>query len=260
MRAAGVWALDMDGVVWLARQAIPGAAEAVAALRRAGKRPVFLTNNSGPRLDEHVAALAAIDIEAQGDDIATSAQAAARLLRPGQRVALVGDEGARQALADAGTELVSPAQRPDVVVVGRTVDLDYDELAAAATAVRQGARFLATNTDATFPAGHGLLLPGAGALVAFLSTASGRQPEVAGKPHEPMAALVKERYGRLEMMVGDRPDTDGRFARLVGAPFGLVLTGVTAASDLPVDPAPDCVGRDLASLVRTALEGAPARY
>lgn len=242
-------------MVWLARKGIPGAAQAVDDLRRAGKRVVFLTNNSGPLLSEHVDALCRVGVECAPDDIATSAQAAASLVQEGGTVALVGDRGVEEALQGRGVPLVGPGDRPAVVIVGRKVQLDYAELAAAATAVRNGARFIATNTDATFPAGEEGLLPGAGALVAFISTAAGRRPEVAGKPHEAMAALVKRRFGTLEMMVGDRPDTDGLFARLVGARFGLVLSGVTGQTDLPVDPAPDLMADDLAALARQYLAG-----
>ncbi len=100
------------------------------------------------------------------------------------------------------------------------------------------------------------LLPGAGALVAFIATASGRRPEVAGKPQAPMAALVKERYGRLSVVAGDRPDTDGLFAMTTAAKFALVLSGVTRQSDLPVKPVPDLVGADLLSVVEQFLRAA----
>ena len=141
------------------------------------------------------------------------------------------------------------------MVVGRTVHLDYHAMAAAATAVRDGARFIGTNTDATFPTGDtgDGLVPGAGALVAFVATASGHKAEVAGKPHEPLATLVRARYGQLNVMVGDRPDTDGRFALRVRRRFGLVLSGVTRRSDLPVEPAPAFIADDLLSLVRREL-------
>ena len=243
------WAVDLDGVVWLAGEALPGAAEAVEQLRRAGDRVVFLTNNSGPRLAGHLAKLGAVGIRCEAGDLVTSAEAAASLISPGSRVAVVGDEGIYEALAERSVEVVAPHDSPSAVVVGRTVELDYDELAAAAGAVRAGARFVATNTDATFPTGDGLL-PGAGALVAFLATASGREPEVAGKPHEAMANLVRRRYGQVEVMAGDRPDTDGLFAKRLGARFGLVFSGVTRRDDLPVEPAPDLVADDLAGLVR----------
>ncbi|HET9059843.1 MAG TPA: HAD-IIA family hydrolase [Acidimicrobiales bacterium] len=250
------WALDLDGVVWLAGERIPGAPEAVAMLRAAGERVVFLTNNSGPLLEGHVEALGRSGIEADPSDIATSSQAAAQMLDPGSDAAVIGDEGLRQALSQRGVDVVPPGAQAGTVVVGRTLDLDYDELSAAAEAVRDGARFIATNTDATFPT-PGRLLPGAGALIAFVATASGRQPEVAGKPHPPMASLVRARYGDVSVMVGDRPDTDGLFAELVGARFGLVLSGVTSPADLPVDPAPAFVSADLRSLVEALISCGP---
>jgi 4-nitrophenyl phosphatase len=244
------WALDLDGVVWLAGRALPGAAEAVETLRHAGERVVFLTNNSGPLVAGHIKALADIGIPCTPEDLATSAQAAASLLDAHSRVAVVGDEGVREALAERAIEEVDAADSPQALIVGRTLRLDYGALARAATAVRAGARFIATNADATFPTGGADgLLPGAGALVAFVATAAGRPAEVAGKPHGAMAALVRTRFGQLSVMVGDRPDTDGLFAKRVGARFGLVLSGVTQASDLPVEPTPDRVAGDLAALV-----------
>lgn len=157
------WALDLDGVVWLAGRALPGAAGAVDTLRGAGERVVFLTNNSGPVVAGHVEALAKIGIECAPEDVATSAQAAASLLTGPSRVAVVGDQGISEALAARGLEEVDAADRPDAVVVGRTLQLDYWLLAAAATAVRRGARFIAANADATFPTGGASgLLPGAG--------------------------------------------------------------------------------------------------
>ena len=253
---APTWALDLDGVVWLAGRALPGAAQAVAVVRSAGRRVVFLTNNSGPLLREHVAALGAVGIPCGPEDVATSAQAAAALLEPGSRVAMVGDRGLAEALADRALDVVAPDDHPAALVVGRTLQLDYAELSAAATAVREGARFIATNTDATFPTPE-RLLPGAVAGVAFVATAAGRQPEVAGKPGTAMVELVDRRYGGVEWMVGDRADTDGAFARLAGARFGLVLSGVTKATDLPVEPSPDLVADDLAGLVGSVLGLAP---
>jgi HAD superfamily hydrolase (TIGR01450 family) len=249
-----VWILDLDGVVWLAGEAIPGSPEAIDRLRHAGKRVVFVTNNSGPTVDEYVGMLAKVGVEVKGDELATSGQAAASLLAPGTPVAMVGGEGLNEALQGRSLRLVDSSASPAAVVVGRSVRLDYDELARAATAIRSGARFIATNTDATFPTGNGLV-PGAGALVAFLEVASGHKAEVAGKPDPPAAQLVRERYGVPSVVVGDRPDTDGAFAAVLNAPFALVLSGVTKRSDLPVRPEPALVGADLAEVVDRMLSG-----
>lgn len=247
-----LWVLDLDGVVWLAGTPIPGSAPAIERLRAAGERIAFVTNNSTPLLDEHVARLAHAGVEAHPDELASSAQAAASLLDPSSTATGVGGPGLREALEQRGVSLVGADQHPDAVVVGRTLDLDFQALSDAASAIRSGAKFIAANTDATFPTPHGLE-PGAGALVAFLEVASGQKADTAGKPAKPMAELLKARFGEVGMVVGDRPDTDGLFARRLGADFALVLSGVTSASDLPVDPAPDLVEKDLEGVVRKRL-------
>lgn len=249
------WVLDVDGVVWLAGTAIPGSAAAVRRLRDAGEQVVFLSNNSGPTLAEYTAALHRAGVAAEAGDLVTSAQAAASLLGAGQRAAVVGAAGIDEALGERGVEVVPADAHPDAVVVGRSVTLDYDELARAANAVRAGARFIATNTDPTYPTGDGPL-PGAGALVAFVATTAGRQPEVAGKPHRPVADLVRARFGVPWVVVGDRPDTDGAFAAAVGSPFALVLSGSTDRADLPVQPEPALVAGNLAEAVDRLLAGA----
>src|SRR4051794_3738536 len=122
------WVLDLDGVLWLSGRAIPGSPEAVAKLRANGHRVLFVTNNSGPLLEDHIAALAAIGVEAEADDIGSSAQAAAGLLAPGSTAFVLGGPGVREALQQRGVELVAAGARPDAVVVGRAVDFDYEGL------------------------------------------------------------------------------------------------------------------------------------
>lgn len=240
--------LDLDGVVWLTGDPIPGAVEAIARLRKAGERVTFFTNNSGPTMANHLGHLAAAGIDAERAEFLTSGQAAASLLPVGSRAAVLGGPGIPEALVDRGIQVVAATDRPDAVVVGRTTEFSYDDLAAASTAIAKGARFVATNTDATLPTADGPL-PGAGAIVAFLSVASGTEPEVAGKPHQAAADLVAARLGRVDVSVGDRPDTDGLFARATKSRFVLVLSGVTRAADLPVQPTPDEVADDLLDAV-----------
>ena len=140
----------------------------------------------------------------------------------------------------------------DVVVVGLDRDLSYHRLSNAVLAINAGARFVATNTDTTFPHELGLL-PGGGALVAAVQTATGIEPVIGGKPHKPMADLVKKRFGTQGIMVGDRPETDGLFASSLGYEFGLVLTGVTRQGDLPTEPPAGRVAPDLATMVAEHL-------
>lgn len=240
------WVLDLDGVIWLADQPIPGAAEAVARLRASGERALFVTNNSSVPLGEQEAKLARFGIPAAGD-VVTSAMAGATLVEPGERVLVCGGPGIVEAVAARGAEPVRDGDA-DVVMVGFHRDFDYERLRVASGAVRRGARLVATNDDATYPTPEGPI-PGGGAIVAAVAYASGTTPVVAGKPHVPMADLVRALAGPSGTVVGDRPDTDGRFAKTLGWPFALVLTGVTGPDDLPVTPAADVVADSLAALV-----------
>ncbi len=255
---AEVWLLDLDGVVWTGDRPIPGAAAALRRLAESGRRLTYFTNNSHPRRADHLAKLARHGLEAGADDLFTSAEAAARLCRAGERALVLGGPGIHEALQARGVEAVELASRAarsvDVVVVGLDLGLDYWRLTAAMRAVRAGARLVATNDDATFPVSDGLR-PGAGSVLAAVLAATGAQAVVAGKPNEPAASLVTERLGRVEVVVGDRPSTDGALARRLGAPFALVLSGVTPSGIGTIDPAPDLVAADLAELVRDVLSG-----
>jgi glycerol 3-phosphatase-2 len=243
------FALDLDGVVWLADDPIPGSRDAVARLRAAGEPVVFVTNNSSQVVGDVEAKLARHGIPADGA-VVTSAMAAAALVEPGERVLVCGGPGVAEAIERRGATPVREGDA-DAVLVGFHRDFDYERLRIAATAVRRGARLLATNDDATYPTPEGPI-PGGGAILASIVTASGVAAVVAGKPNAPMADLVRARLGDNGVMVGDRPDTDGRFARVMGYRFALVHTGVTLAHEV-VDPAPDVVAADLAALVDELL-------
>ncbi len=247
----GTWVIDLDGVVWLTGVPIPGAPDALARLRAAGVRVLFATNNSAPTEAELLERMDRAGIPASSDDLITSAQAAAGLLAPGSRAMVLGEEGLREALGRRGVTVVADGP-VDAVVVGWTHAFDFPVLAAAVRAVRGGARLLATNDDPTHPTPEGLQ-PGTGALLAAVATGAGVAPVVAGKPYAPLADLVRARARDVVAVVGDRPATDGRLAERLGAPFGLVLSGVTAAGGPPPDPAPATVADDLAALVDGAL-------
>ncbi len=250
------WVLDLDGVVWLGSQPIPGAADAVAALRGAGHRVAFCTNNSSRTVAGYVDKLTAAGLQTEPDDVLTSAQAAALLVEPGERVLAVADDGVREALARRGAVVVDPHDdaEVDAVMVGYWRAFDYDAMDVASRAVLGGARFLATNTDPRYPHETGFS-PGCGAIVASIATATGRAPEVAGKPHDAMVRLVRGRCGDHGVVVGDTPATDGALAAALGWPFGLVLTGNTSPAEVPADTDPEWVGADLAELVERFGEG-----
>jgi len=227
---AQVWIVDLDGVLWLAGEPIGDVASAVTDLRSRGRRVVFATNNSAPTTDELVARLARIGIVAAADDLVTSARVAASLLEPGTRAHVLAEGGMVEALVDRGVE-VADSGRCDVAVVGWSHDFDFARLAAVSTVARETGRLIATNSDPVHPTPEGLL-PGSGALLAAVTTASGVEPVVAGKPNAPMVAYLRERVldgaGTRAVMVGDQPATDGRLADRIGIPFVLVDSGVTA--------------------------------
>ena len=248
---------DLDGVVWRGDDPIPGAAAGVAALRAGGIPVVFVTNNSSGTRDEYVAKLAACGVLAVADDVLSSAMAAARMLAadlaPGARVLTCSGPGVREAITGVGLAAVD-SEPAEAVVVGWHRDFTFDGLARAADAVRNGARFVATNVDPTYPSANGLL-PGNGAIVAAVATAAGRVPEIAGKPTAAMAALVLDACGAHGVMIGDRPSTDGAFAATLGWPFALVLSGVAGShGEEPVpDPEPPFVAADLGTLAPMLL-------
>ena len=249
-----VWLLDLDGVVWLSDTVIPGVPEAVARLREAGNTILFLTNNSSRCIGDLVEKFERMGIEVVADEIVTSAQAAATMLEPGSTALVCAGEGVREALDARGVKTVDSGPA-DAVVVGFHKEFDYDRLNAAYQAIRGGARLIGTNDDTTYPTPEGPI-PGGGALLASVAAAAGVEPEVAGKPYQPMADAVRERIGGAAddgMVVGDRPDTDGLIAKRLGLPFALVFTGVTAEDDKPFDPEPDKTAPDLATLVDQEL-------
>ena len=245
------WVLDLDGVVWLGDRPVAGSPEAIARLRAAGEQVVFVTNNSAPTVGDYVEKLTAMAVPASPDDVVTSAQAAAAAVEAGSTALVCAGPGVEEALAAFGVHAVrnGPA---DVVVVGWHVDFDFERLTAAFTAVRDGARLIGTNDDATYPTPEGLL-PGGGAILAAVAYAAGVVPEVAGKPNQPVVDLLHDRVRGVDVVVGDRPSTDGELARRLGARFALVLSGVTPADEAPDDPPPDVVGADLAAVVDAAL-------
>jgi HAD superfamily hydrolase (TIGR01450 family) len=252
VRSASVaWLLDLDGVVWLASVPVPGSVDAVARLRAAGERVLFVTNNSSAPVGVQEAKLAGIGIPAEGD-VVTSAMAAAALLPPGSTALVCAGPGVDEALARRDVHIVRDGDA-DAVVVGFHLDFDYGRMRAASTAVRRGAALIGTNDDATYPTPEGEI-PGGGAILAAVATASQTVPVVAGKPFAPMAEAVRMVVGDgPHVMVGDRPSTDGLFAKELGATFGLVLSGVTGAADLPVEPGADVVAADLAAMVDAVL-------
>jgi 4-nitrophenyl phosphatase len=233
--------LDLDGVVYRGDEVVPGAPQAVEALRDTGRALVFLTNNSARTPGQVAGKLGSMGISASPEEVVTSAQAAAPVVarraeeesRP-RTAFVIGERGIREALAAQGIEVVDgePAE-VGFVVVGWDRHLDYQKLRTASVLVGRGARLVATNADASYPAPGGDLWPGAGSLLAAVETASATRAEVVGKPHRPLFDVAVERAGTDDaLVVGDRIETDIRGAAAAGLDAALVLTGASKAGDL----------------------------
>ncbi len=228
--------IDLDGVVFLGTQPLPGAAAFLSRARRHGLPFLLVTNNSTTSPALVARKLEGMGIEAHPEDILTSAEAAAAFVRAATpeptRVFLVGEAGLREAAVEQGLTVVEDGAPADWVIAGLDRHFDYGKLAAATRAIRAGARFVATNTDALLPVEGGLVLPGAGSIVAALQTASGAEPIVVGKPEPGLFQRGLQRLGNLApaqaAMVGDRIDTDVLGGRQAGLKTVLVLTGVTS--------------------------------
>jgi HAD superfamily hydrolase (TIGR01450 family) len=250
--------LDLDGVVYVGPDAVPGVPGALGAARTAGMRLGFVTNNASRPPEEVAEHLTRLGVPADASDVITSSQAAAtvvaELFEPGAPVLAVGGPGVAAALTAAGLTLVERAEdRPVAVVQGYGVDVGWVQLAEAVVAVRDGARHVATNNDLTVPSPRGPL-PGNGALVGLVTAVTGQAPLITGKPDPAMHAECVRRTGaRRPLVVGDRLDTDIEGARRVGAASLLVFSGVTdPALLLAAGPQhrPDLIADDAAGLLR----------
>ncbi|WP_409329731.1 HAD-IIA family hydrolase [Trujillonella humicola] len=249
--------LDLDGVVYVGPDAVPGVPAALATARAAGMRLGYVTNNAARTPEEVAAHLTELGVPAAPGDVITSSQAAATVVaeRWGgrARVLPVGGPGVAAALRAAGLTVVDRAEdTPDAVVQGYGREVGWAQLAEAVVAVRAGARHVATNTDATIPSPRGPL-PGNGAMVGVVAGVTGQAPLVTGKPDPAMHAECVRRTGaHTPLVVGDRLDTDIEGARRAGAASLLVLTGVTdPATLLAAGPLqrPDLLAHDCGGLL-----------
>jgi len=234
--------LDLDGVVYVGPDAVPGVPGALSAARRAGMRLAFVTNNAARPPDVVARHLTDLGISAEPHEVVTSSQAAARYLADrlprGARVLVVGTTGLVAALEEQGLVPVHDAESDPVAVVqGYSPDVDWRLLAEGAVAINRKLPWVATNVDPTVPSPRGPL-PGNGSLVAALRCATGVKPVVTGKPDPTMHRESLLRTGaERPIVVGDRLDTDIEGANAVGCPSLLVFSGVTTPADLLRAPA-----------------------
>lgn len=249
--------LDLDGVVYIGAEAVPGAREALEAATAQGMRLAFVTNNASRTPEAVAELLTGFGVPADPTEVVTSSQAAARLLAehlgPGAAVLVVGGPALRREVEAVGLRAVTRADAgPEAVVQGWSPDLGWADLAEAAYAVADGAWWVATNVDRTIPTARGIA-PGNGALVGAVRVATGVDPVVAGKPQPPLHRETILRTGaRHPLVVGDRLDTDIEGAVAAGADSLLVMTGVTSPADLlaaPPHQRPTYVAADLTGLL-----------
>ncbi len=225
--------LDMDGVIYVGETALPGVQELLDYLEQTGRRWLFVTNNSSRTSQAFADKLAGMNITVDAGKILGSAEATANWLAEqtnhGTRVIMMGEASLRAALEGKGFEMVDDPFAADVAVASIYFGVNYEELSRMTLAIRNGARFVATNPDLTLPTERGQV-PGTGSLVALLAAASDRTPEFVGKPYPGMYEQAIERVGAepaTTLMVGDRYETDIEGAITLGMPTAGVLTGVT---------------------------------
>jgi HAD superfamily hydrolase (TIGR01450 family) len=257
--------LDLDGVVYRGDLPVPAAPQTARALREAGKRVVFLTNNSARTPEQVAEKLRGMGIQAAPGEVVTSAHATAEWIArqgaDGDTTAFViGQDGIRAALGEAGVKVLNgDPQEAAFVVVGWDGDVTYDALRTASVLVSRGARLVATNADTSYPAPGGELWPGAGAILAAVEAASKTTATVIGKPHRPLFDTALDRAGRGDaLMVGDRIETDVVGAAQAGLDCALVLTGASGPAELlDHDELPVAVLEDLGELLAERPASAP---
>ena len=251
--------LDLDGCVWIGGEPIDGSVEAIAALREAGKRVAFVTNNPRKASEDYVQGLWAIGIQASVADVVTVGGAVQHLLaetRSGSTAFVIGTQPLLDHVADAGLKVLNGtdlATRADVVIVAGTDQLVYEDLRVATLALARGADFIATSRDPTHPMPDGLW-PGTGAILAAIEYATGRTAAIVGKPEPQLVLTALDRMGEgRTLAVGDRLDTDVAGAAKAGVDAALVLSGGTTAEDAAAiadgAPRPVAVADDLRGLV-----------
>ncbi|MHB8893875.1 MAG: HAD-IIA family hydrolase [Candidatus Geothermincolia bacterium] len=250
--------IDLDGVIYLSHDPIPGSAEAVTRLQRDGAAFVFLTNNSVATPEQYVTRLAGFGIDVEPRQVVTSSQAVGVYLdrnfeTRGKSAVVIGEQGLLAELERRGLKVLDPAQRDgaDFVFVGWDRNFDFAKLRSAVIALQKGATFIATNRDATYPTPQGLW-PGAGTMVAAVATGGEKEPFVAGKPNPFIVEIALERMGLEKgeaLMVGDRLDSDIEAGAAAGVDTVLVLTGVSGVEEVErTGIRPTHVRNDLAGL------------
>lgn len=235
MEGPPTYILDLDGVIYYGMTIIPGADDAIDRLRDTGSRVVFLTNNATRSRESIAGKLTDMGIRCTGRDVISSAYAASMYIKDQfgpSTIYPIGEQGLVEELVRAGHRIAD--HDVELVVVGLDREFTYHKLTAGMDYLKNGAVFIATNTDALLPTEHGFL-PGAGSMVAALKAASGTEPVVIGKPNRPIMDILLREYGLSSkdcIMVGDRLETDILAGIRAGMRTILVLTGASGLDDI----------------------------
>lgn len=248
LRAVQAVLFDMDGVVYVGNKPLPGVQEMLDYLDASGRKWLFVTNNASLTAEQFAEKVAKMGIRATPDHILGSADATAGWLAeqvrdhgwPQGKVIMNGMEGLRNALLTVGFELTGDPFEAAYAVSGANFNLVYKDLADLTLAIRNGARFIGTNPDVTFPTERGQI-PGSGSILALLAAASGVQPIVIGKPNAGMFEIAMHRLGlqpQETLMIGDRYDTDIAGAIKLGLVTVGVLTGISSRAEFESAEAP----------------------
>jgi HAD superfamily hydrolase (TIGR01450 family) len=249
--------VDLDGCVWIGGRALPGAVEAITALRDADKRVAFVTNNPREAGEEYVRRLWGIGVQASLADVVTVGAAVQHFLHEterGRTAFVIGSEPLRRHVADAGLKVLNGTDldsRADVVVVGGTEEFDYADLRSAVLALQRGARLVASSRDRTYPMPDGMW-PGAGSLVAAVEYASETTATIVGKPEPRLFETALDRLGDgPTLVVGDSLRADIAAAAKAGLDSALVLTGGTtrAEAEAASEPRPTFIADSLGTLI-----------
>jgi 4-nitrophenyl phosphatase len=250
--------LDMDGVLWADSQALIDLPATFSRFKELNLAVTLATNNSTRTVAQYVEKLAGFGVTVEPWQVVTSALAVAEMLAArfpaGTPLFAIGGEGVMQALSAKGFELlrVDNAERAEAVVFGIDRAINFEKMVEATLLVRAGKPFYATNADKTFPTPRGQI-PGAGAWLSVITTASGIEPILAGKPQTAMLQIALERLGTPKAqtyVIGDRLETDIAGGQALGCPTALVLTGVTTrAQGQAWRPKIDIIAESLSALV-----------
>ncbi len=250
--------VDLDGVVWIGRELIPGSAEALAELIEGGTPVIFVTNNPARPASTYAERLRAAGVPTDEGQIVTAgmvtADLAAERTGKGSTAFVIGAEAFHETVAAAGLRPLSgeAGREANAVLVSGHRGFDYEELLGATLALNGGAKLFATSRDPTLPMPGGAW-PGTGAILAAVETAAGAVAEIGGKPERHLFELARERLGAAERvaMVGDRIASDIEGGRRAGLGTVLVLSGAsTRAEAEAAERPPDHVVDDLAALLR----------